>query len=239
MKRVTKCGKLAVILIVAFLIIPGVLTAQQFRAEGQAGLNLFSLSDPVFSATVDSAAVGGTADFEADLDHKSALQIGAYGGYDLGGIEIGAEVHFSSSGGDTNDFSVDGTTAPDTAGDYDFKYFKVGPVLRYYFASANPQIVPFAGAAVDYANATSDSNEEDVSLEISQGYLGIGLFGGANYWVQDNLYVGGMARVDYYTTISDDSVSVADFFGDPADFTGITSSGWMPLSIFFVVGTVF
>ena len=128
-------------------------------------------------------------------------------------------------------------TLPDSAGSYDFSFFKVGPVVRYYFGSANPEVVPYAGAAVDYVSATVDIN--DPSLKISQSYLDIGVFGGANYWLEENFYIGGMARIDYYACIGDDSISGVDIEGDTVNFEKITTDGWMPLSIFFTVGTTF
>ena len=231
MNCATECVRRTGIFIIVLLIIPGVLAAQQFRVEGDLGFNLFSLSDPVFESSLDTGE-----NVEADLSHGTGLSFGAYGGIDVGGIEIGGEFFYAKSDGDTSDLSFDGVTDPDTAGSYDFSYFKIGPQFRYYFESANPQVEPFFGGALSYVGATVDI--DDPALKVKQGYLDIGILGGATYWVQENFYVGGVGRIDYFAQIKDDSLSGIEVQpGTFADFNEITTSGWMPFSIFFIVGT--
>lgn len=227
-----RVGKLAikVLFILIVLSVPGTLVAQQYRIEGSAGFNLFSLSDPILKAKVDS-----TFDMESDLTFDTMFMVGVYGGYDIGNLEMGAEFFFTSSGGKTTDIILDGITLTDSAGKFDYGFFKIGPVVRYYFESSNPEILPFAGGALDYVSATVEVR--DPSLKFKQGYISVGIFGGANYYIQDNLYIGGMARIDYYTTISDDSIPNVDFGIGTGDVSKITTSGWTPLSVFFVIGT--
>lgn len=234
MHHSSNCGRFArnVLILLIVLAVPGFLSAQQFRVEGVAGFNLFSLSDPELE-TKTSGDISGTT--TSDLTYDTLFQIGVYGGYNLGVIEIGGEFLFTSGGGETADIAVDGTTIPDSAGSYDYSFYKIGPVLRYYFTSTNPQIVPFAGAALNYVGATVDIN--DPNLKFTQGYLDIGAFGGANYWL-DGFYIGGIARVDYFMTIADDSITGVEVdTGINADFSEITTDGWVPLSIYFTIGT--
>lgn len=238
----TECRKLAkkVLIIIVLLTVPGMLTAQQFRVEGEVGLSLFNISDPVLESNLEVTSSPfiplGPADVEIDLTHKNPFFIGVYGGYIIGPLEIGGELHFTNSKGNSNDIQFDGETQPDTAGKYDFSIFKIGPVIRYYFNNANPQIEPFAGASVSYASTTIDI--DDPSLKVEQTYLDIGIFGGAHYWMEENFYIGGMARIDIFNTIEDDSLTgvliEVDSYGD---FNDITTDGWTPLSLFFVIGT--
>ena len=226
-----------VLIVIVLISVPGMLTAQKFRVEGEAGLALFSISDPVLEAKVDIEGMGSGFDSEIDLAHKTPFFIGAYAGYTLGALEIGGELLFTDSKGSSNSVVIDNTTLEDSAGRYDISIFKIGPVIRYYFKNANPQIEPFGGASVSYASATIDIS--DPPLKIEQSYLNIGIFGGALYWMQENFYVGGTARIDIYNTIEDDSLSgiVIDEDGTRADFYEITTDGWTPLSLFFVIGT--
>ncbi len=237
MKSITYCGRPATILFALLFTISGVLSAQEFRVEGEIGVNLFSFSDPVFTSDVESDMLG-KGEVEADLTHDISLGFGAYGGVNFDGFEVGLELSYVGSGGDTSNLEVDGDSIPDSSGNYDFSYYKIGPVFRYYIPLENPLFEPFAGTAVDYVGATIDI--DDPSIKVSQDYINIGVFGGAAYWVQEQLYVGGMARFDYYRTIQDDSITGIEVDTDvEADFKNIKTDGWMPFTIYFVVGTVF
>ena len=233
-------GKLAkkVLIIIVLLVVPGIVSAQNFRIEGEAGLSLFNFSDPILEADLEGfeGAWIPYEKMEIDLTHKNSFFIGAYGGYILGPVEIGGELSFTNSKGTSADIRYDTNTDPDTAGRYDFKFFKIGPVIRYYFNNANPQIEPFAGATVSYVGASIDI--DDPSLKIEQTYLDIGFLGGALYWMEENFYIGGMARIDIYKTNGTDDVLNMDVDApDNVDILNITTNGWTPLSLFLVIGT--
>ena len=97
MEKTTNCGKLVrnVFIILIVLALPGALFAQQFRVEGTAGFNIFSLSDP----ELESEASGDIdATVTSDLSYDAMLHFGVYGGMDLGSMEVGAEFQLASGG---------------------------------------------------------------------------------------------------------------------------------------------
>ncbi len=240
MERSTRCGKLPLYLIAVLLALsaPGSAFAQKLRAEGLLGFNLFSLSHPELMATLE-AANSETALLTSDLTIDGIFIFGANLGYSLGNLELGAEFLIMSGGGTNSDLKVDGDTVADTSSSYDYDLFRIGPTLRYYFQSANPLLLPFAGAALSYAKATVGLSKDAGNVKFDQGYLDIGVFGGLTYALEGNLYIGGTARVDFLSTIGDDTLTGVDFFGTDVDIKEITTDGWMPLSICITLGSRF
>jgi hypothetical protein len=218
----------------AFLAVPGY---TQFAIEGDLGLNLFSIASPTMETTWYLGGTVKAGDIEIDLSIPTMLAFGAYGGYGFGNMEVGAEFAFFKGSGDSKDVKVDGVVQPDTAGDFDIQYIRIGPVLRYYIQTANAKLVPLVGAAVDYIAAKVDIDEP--SVQFNQGYLDIGAFGGVLYFIQPKLYVGGVVRFDYFLTIVKDEITVdmSGVGGTTSDkLKDITSSGWMPASIYAYIG---
>jgi len=225
-----------VIFVALFLVILTVPGYSQFAIEANLGFNLFSVSDPELKADASVPAIPLSGTAKGDVTFPTMLAFGAYGGYNLGAFEIGAEFAFFKGEGESKTISIDGNPIPDSAGDFDVQFIRIGPVFRYYFRTANPKLVPLAGAAVDYIMGKVDI--PDPPLKFDQGYLDIGAFGGVLYFFQPNIYVGGVVRIDYYLTVGKDEITVEIDLPPVIEgtFKDITTSGWVPASIYAYIG---
>jgi hypothetical protein len=198
---------------------------QGFSLEAGLGMTLFNFSDPVLKAETDAGSM------KFDLTYKPGFMFGAYGGYSFGNYELGGEICFISGSGSSSNMIVAGVVQLDTAGTYDFSMYRIAPVFRYYFAVEDPTIKPFAGLAVGYANSTV--NIDDPAIKFTQGYVDVALLGGAKYFFDEQVYLGGSLRIDLYTTIVKDDIP-----GVPGidSIRNVSTDGWAPLSLNIFVG---
>ena len=134
---------------------------------------------------------------------------------------------------------MEGTVITGTSSNYDANFLKVGPVPRYYFRTSTPKLKPLVGISADYVHAAYSFSISDEKFEIKQGYLAGGAFLGVQYFVQEKVYVGGVLRVDYYfVTVVKDELSGFDLVGSGTTdtFKEMTTDGWIPVYVFFILG---
>jgi len=217
------------ILIALFLIILTVPGYSQFVLEGNVGFNALRFGDPAFAG--DYYFLGSkVADIEIDLTFPSMFVVGAYGGYNFGSFELGAEFAFFKGEGESGEVYFDGIPAGADPGDFDVQFIRIGPAFRYFFNVGNPKLVPLIGASAGYVMSKVDI--PDPPLKFDLGNLDIGVSGGVLYFFSPQFYLGGVIRVDYYLTIV--KADVTPFVDE--DVKDITVNGWIPASIYAYIG---